>query len=80
MQARTCSTNQARHKYKRGYTVQIKYIIGTSEDVQYDQGTSYFKYQRGRVVQSRHIFSKSQDVQYESGTSSVLARMCNTSK
>ena len=87
-----CSTNQAHLPYKQGCAVRIKYIFRTSEDVQYESGTSSVQarmcstnqahppYKRGCAVRIRHIFRTSENVLYESGTSSVQARMCSTSQ
>ena len=73
-----CSANQAH------------LIFSTSEDVQYESGTSsvqarmcstnqaHLPYKRGCAVPIRHILRTSEVVQYESGTSSVQARMCST--
>ena len=75
-----CSANQAH------------LILSTSEDVQYESGTSsvqarmcstnqvHLPYKPGCAIPIRHILRTSEDVLYESGTSSVQARMCNTSQ
>ena len=73
-----CNTNQAHLKYKRGCAVRIRHIFSTSEDVQYESGTSSVQARMCNTI--RHIFSTNEDVQYESGTSSVQARTCSTNQ
>ena len=51
--------NQAHLQYKRGCVLRIRYIFSTSEDVQYESGTS--------SVQARMCSTRI----YEQGTSSV---------